>query len=91
MFNMATVTFIGVSPLLLGIAAIRSGRYPAALGVIAVLGGTAGILTGLAGLGGAEGDDLTIPFLAASLLVTIWAIGAGVVLLRTADREPVPA
>jgi hypothetical protein len=91
MFHMATVVSIGVSPLLLGMAAIRNGRYPAALAWTAVVGGAAGILTGMAGLGGAEGDDLMIPFLVASLLVTIWIIGAGTVLWRTPERESVSA
>ena len=65
MFHMATVVSIGVGPLLVGMAAIRAGRYPAALAWMAVVGGAAGILTGLAGLGGAGGDDLQIPFLVA--------------------------
>jgi hypothetical protein len=88
MFNMGTIVFIGVSPLLLGMAAVRTGRYPAALAWMAIVGGAAGILTGMAGLGGAEGDDLLVPFLVASLLVTIWVIGAGWHLWRTVEREP---
>ena len=91
MFNMFTIVLLGVSPLLLGMAAVRSGRYPAALAWIAVVGGAAAVLTGMAGLGGAEGDDLLVPFLVASLLVTIWVIGAGWHLWRTADRESVAA
>jgi len=88
MFHMWTVVLLGVSPILLGMAAVRTGRYPAWMAWAAIVGGVAAVLTGMAGLAGAEGDDLTLPFLAGSLLVTVWVIGAGVHLWRTVEREP---
>lgn len=76
---------LGVSSLLLGLAAIQSRRYPAWMGWLAVLGGAGSIVIGMAMLGGADAEDMTIPFLVTSLMVTAWIITAGWHLLRTTD------
>ena len=76
---------LGVSSVLLGLAAIQSGRYPAWTGWLAVLGGAGSFVVGMAMLGGADADDMTIPFLVTSLMVTAWIIGAGWHLLRTVE------
>lgn len=91
-FNTWSVLVLGLGPLLLGAAVLRSRRYPTWLGWAAVVGGLVCLGTGLSGLMMSDQDPLTIPFVAGSLLVTIWGLGAGWVLWqRSRVAEPVAA
>lgn len=87
MFSVWTLVLLGVSPFLLGLAAIRSGRIASWLGGAAVLGGVVSAGVGLAGLADVDGDSLLIPFLVGSLLVTVWVLGAGWTVWQRASAE----
>jgi hypothetical protein len=79
-FNTWSIVLLGVSPLLLGAAALRTRRYPSWLGWAAVVGGVVCLATGAVGLMRADQDPLVIPFAIGSVLVTVWGLGAGWVL-----------
>jgi hypothetical protein len=90
MFSMWTIVLLGVSPVLLGLAALRTRRMPAWLGWTAIVGGLVCTASGVAGLADVAEDASVTVFLVGSLFVTVWVIGAGWVLWHTAD-EGVPA
>ena len=87
MFSVWTLVLLGVSPLLLGLAAIRSGRIAAWIGWAAVLGGVVSGGVGLAGLADVDPDSLIIPFLVGSMLVTVWVLGAGWTVWQQASAD----
>lgn len=87
LFNVFTFVLLGVSPLLLGMAAIRSRRYPAWLGWAATAGGAVCTVVGLWGLGTRDQDMLVLPFIVGSVLVTLWILGAGWMLWQAPDPD----
>jgi hypothetical protein len=87
LFNTWSVLVLGIAPLLLGAAALRTKRYPAWLGYVAVVGGLVCTATGLIGLMTDDQDPLVIPFAIGSVLVTIWGLGAGWVLWQRQDTQ----
>ncbi|MDQ1373021.1 MAG: hypothetical protein QOJ09_359 [Actinomycetota bacterium] len=77
LFNTWSIVLLGVAPLLLGLAVLRTRRYPTWLGWAAVVGGIVCAGTGTVGLLRSDQDPLVIPFVIGSVLVTIWGLGAG--------------
>jgi hypothetical protein len=89
-FMLLILTFVGLTPILLGIAAARSGRYPASLGWVAVAFGMGAIVAGLVGFGG-QSSLFWILFLATSGPLTLWVLVAGILLGRQAVEVVEPA
>ena len=87
MFSAWTIVLLGVSPLLLGAAALRTKRYPAWLGWAAIVGGLICLGIGFAGLTTTDGDSLVIPFAIGSVLVTVWGLGAGWMLWQQPEPD----
>lgn len=83
LFNLWTIVFLGVAPLLIGLAMLRSDRFPSWVGALAVFGGAACTVVGAIGLFVSDQSTLTIPFLLGSLLVTAWYLAAGAVAWRS--------
>ena len=82
LFNTWTIVFLGLAPLLIGLAMLRSERFPPWLGAIAAIGGAACTIIGAIGLFTTDQSTLVIPFFIGSLLVTIWVLAAGAVSWR---------
>ena len=76
-FHMWTIVLLGVSPLMLGAAAIRSRRFPAWVGWAGAAGGLVCTGVGFFGLVTSDQDMLVVPFLVGSVLVTLWILAAG--------------
>ncbi len=76
LFNVFNGTFLGVAPLLGGIAVLRSGLFSGWVGVVGVIGGAIGIALDAYGtLGGELTPFVTNAILTAgALLATLWAI-----------------
>ena len=89
MFNIWTMVLLGVSPLMLGMAAIRSKRYPAWVALAAVAGGAVCTVVGLWGLGTRDQEMFQIPFLVGSVLVTLWILAAGWMLWQQPEPDTV--
>jgi hypothetical protein len=93
MFMLLILTFVGLTPILLGLAVTRSDDYPTPLGWGAVLFGAGAIVAGLIGLGGQSGLFWGL-FLATSGPLTVWVLILGVLLWRRAAEArpslPVP-
>ena len=87
MFNVWTMVLLGISPLLLGMAAMRSGRYPTWLAWAATAGGAVCSVVGFWGLGTSDQDMLVIPFVVGSVLVTLWILGAGWMLWQQPEPD----
>jgi hypothetical protein len=87
MFSMWTLILLGVSPVLLGAAALRTRRFASWIGWAAVVGGVVCVGVGLAGLADVDADSLVIPFLVGSVLVTLWVLGAGWMLWQQPDPD----
>ena len=74
----AIATYFGISPLLLGVAVLRSGTYPKLLGQAAFAAGGLGLLTAASlAFQGVKAINLTILFPIASLLGTAVLMWAG--------------
>lgn len=74
----AIATYFGVSPILLGMAVLRSGTYPKLLGQAAFVAGGLGLLTAASlAVQGVQTLNLTILFPIASLLGTAVLMWAG--------------
>lgn len=76
LFNTWTMIFLGLAPIALAIASARRAGRPAWLPPIGILGGLGCTVTGLVNLLRTD-QGLQIPFLIASLLVTVWVLGEG--------------
>jgi hypothetical protein len=87
LFDTWTVVFLGVAPLLLGIAMLRTRRYPAWLGVLGTVGGAVCLVVGCINLGRQDQTTTQVPFLVGSLLITAWLLGAGALLFRMNNDE----
>jgi hypothetical protein len=89
-FMLLILTFVGLTPILVGLAVTRSGEYPAALGWGAVLFGAGAVVAGLVGFGGQSGLFWGL-FLATSGPLTLWVLILGVLLWRKAPQaRPTP-
>jgi hypothetical protein len=82
LFSTWTAVFLGLTPILLGVAALQARRFPVWINVVAVLGGGLCLVVGSVNLGRDDQSTLDLPFLVGSLLVTVWVVAAGAMLLR---------
>ena len=86
LFNTWTIVFLGLAPLLLGLAVLRSRRYPAWLGVLAGVGGAVCLVVGCVNLARDDQTSTQTPFLVGSLLITAWILCAGALMPRARDE-----
>jgi hypothetical protein len=91
LFNTWTIVLLGLTPLAIGIAALRSHRHPTWIAAIALLGGASCLVTGCVNLARVDQSSMEIPFLVGSLLVTAWLLAAGTAMLRADDQKRAPA
>ena len=77
-----TILFLGVAPVLIAAAMMRSRAFPAWLAAMGALGGICCIVVGVHNLVSEEQTALDVLFLVGSLLVTAWLLVAGVLLRR---------
>ena len=89
LFDTWTIVFLGLAPLLLGVAMLRTRRFPAWLGVLGALGGAVCVVVGCINLARDDQTTTQVPFLIGSLLVTAWLLGAGAMLIRLTGNEDV--
>lgn len=78
------LVLFGAAFLCFGVALVRSKRFPAVFGWAALAGGTGSSVAALLQI--AAGDEVQTAetmFLVSSLLITAWAFGIGLILLRT--------
>jgi len=83
LFNTWTFVFLGLAPVLLGLAMLRSTRFPQWIGALGAIGGLACAVVGAEGMFVSDQSSLNIPFLIGSLMVTLWILATGVVLWRS--------
>ena len=86
MFNTWTIVFLGLAPLLLGLAVLRMRRFPNWLGVLGAVGGAVCLVIGCVNLAREDQTSTQTPFLIGSLLVTAWLFCAGALMLRLPDE-----
>jgi hypothetical protein len=67
---------------------LRTKRWPVWLAWVAIVGGLLCLGTATVGLIRSNQDALVIPFAIGSVLVTIWALGAGWMLWRNSSNAP---
>jgi hypothetical protein len=79
LFDVWTMLFLGVTPLLLSFAMRRT--FATWLAVVGAVGGAVCLVVGFANLFRQDQGDLDIPFLVGSLLVTVWILVAGFLLI----------
>jgi hypothetical protein len=90
-FMVTVLSFVGLTPILFGLAVIRSEEYPAPLGWGAMLFGAGAVVAGLVGFGGQSGLFWGL-FLATSGPLTVWVLILGVLLWRKVpEATPSPA
>jgi hypothetical protein len=82
MFAVWTLVFLGLAPVLIGAAQLRSRGPDTRIGYAAVLGGAVCTVVGVASLLHSDQSTFDVPFLIGSLLVTFWLIATGVVMWR---------
>jgi hypothetical protein len=80
-----TLILLGLAPVLLGAAQLRTRAIGARLGLVAVVGGLVCAVVGVASLLHEDQSTFDVPFLIGSLLVTAWLIATGVLLARSAS------
>src|SRR5687767_2505642 len=78
--------YLGLMPLLYGAAMIQSGVFPRWISIAAILGGVLGVFAGA----GFYLFDYSIVslfgFIGSQLIISIWTVGAGIVLYRRASE-----
>jgi hypothetical protein len=87
-----TITFLGVTPILFGLAVAKSEVYPAAFGWPVVVLGLVSLVAGV--LGTVDGPSATffLVFWIASGLLTLWVLGLGISMWRrVSEAAPAPA
>jgi hypothetical protein len=77
-----TLLFLGIGPILIGVAMLQSRAFAAWLAGIGILGGLCCVVVGLHNLVSEDQTALDILFLVGSLLVTAWLLAAGVLMRR---------
>jgi hypothetical protein len=78
------ILFVGVAPALLGLAAARSGIYPAWLGWAAVILGVVAVADGFVAAWDGPSAGFFLVFIATSGLLTLWVLVLGVLVGRRA-------
>jgi hypothetical protein len=87
-FMLLTITYLGITPILFGMAVAGSRVYPAAFGLPVVVLGLVALVAGV--LGTVDGPSATffLLFSISSGLLTLWVLAIGILLWR---RVPVVA
>ena len=92
LFMGLNILFLGITPIAYGVAAANDGGYPAWMGWVAVVVGGVSALNGTFGLLAGASATFYLIFTAASAILTLWVIAAGILLgRRAAAPAPVPA
>jgi hypothetical protein len=81
------ITFLGITPMLFGVAVAVDGRYPVLLGWGAALLGAVCVVDGVVGTVAGPSGAFFIVFTVASGLLTLWVLVLGVYLGRRARSE----
>jgi hypothetical protein len=91
MFAIWTFVLLGIAPVLIATAFMRSRGLLAKprLGAVGVIGGLVCMVVGVGSLLHGDQSAFDIPFAIGSVLVTIWVIGTGVVLWRTDANDTI--
>lgn len=84
LFATWTITLLGVVPLLLGTAQLRSAET-GRLGVAGITGGIVCVGVGLGSLLTSDSSTYDVPFAIGSVIVTVWLLVTGFVLWRRSD------
>jgi hypothetical protein len=84
LFTGLIILFVGVTPALLGMAAARSGIYPAWLGWAAVILGIVAVADGIVAAWDGPSAAFFAVFIATSGLLTLWVLILGVLVGRRA-------
>src|SRR5262245_33450297 len=74
--------YLGLMPLLYGAAIIQSGVFPRWISIVAILGGVLGVLAGAGFYLFGYGIVSLFGFIGAQLMISLWILGAGIVLYR---------
>lgn len=74
--------YLGLMPLLYGAAMIQSGVFPRWISIVAILGGVFGVLAGAGFYLFGYGIVSLFGFIGAQVLISLWILGAGIVLYR---------
>jgi hypothetical protein len=74
--------YLGLMPLLYGAVMIQGGIFPKWISIIASLGGILGVLAGAGFYLFGYGLVSLFGFLGAQIIISIWTVGAGIVLYR---------
>ena len=74
--------YLGLMPLLYGAAMIRGGVFPRWISLVAILGGVPGVLAGTGFYLFGYGVVSLFGFIASQLIISVWTVGAGIVLYR---------
>lgn len=86
-FMFFAMLFIGITPLLFGIAIAQDRKYPAAMGWPVVVLGAGSVVAGLIGILGGPSQAFFLTFLVTSGLLTFWVLGISIVVWRRASAE----
>ena len=70
MFNTWTIVFLGIAPVLIGVAMVRTRRYPKWLGALGIVGGAVCFVVGCLNIARQDQTSTQTPFLVGSLLGT---------------------
>lgn len=76
LFDVWTVVLLGVAPVLLGLAMRGAQRYPSYVGLLGLVGGAVCLVVGFINLLKEDQSSTQWPFLAGSLIVTVWVLAA---------------
>jgi len=83
LLSMWTILFLGLAPILIGIAIVQSRAFPSWLAAAGIVGGLCCLVVGVHNLVSEDQSALDVLFLVGSLLVTAWLLAAGVLMRRT--------
>ncbi len=87
LFATWTLVLLGIVPLLLAVAAVRTRRYPWAVSGMAGVGGLGCAVVAVVNLVRVDQSATEIPFLVASVLVTAWLLLSGLLLWEGTGEE----
>ena len=88
LFSAWTILFLGLAPLLIGVAMVQSRAFPSWLALVGAAGGAICLFVGVANLLRDDQATFNLVFLIGSLLVTAWLFAAGVLLRREPAAAP---
>lgn len=90
-FMLETIMYLGVTPILFGVAVRRSRVYPAAFGWPAILAGLLSLTAGFLGTATGPSATFDVLFTISTGLLTLWLLAIGVRLWRRAPTAAPPA